>query len=173
MANLAGAVAHRVGQVLRGLRTTIPGDDAAAVRALLSTAELTLFLGMHPRDRVHAICVMRLLEGEGAASHHLLAAGLLHDVAKGQPRLWDRTLFAIVESLSLRAVDRLAARDGMRWRRAMWALRHHPSAGAALLREAGSSERVVELVAHHIERGGTLASSDSELASLIAADGAC
>jgi hypothetical protein len=182
LASPARTVAYRVGQVLRGFRTTIPGDDAATVRALLTDDELALFLRMHARDRVHAICVMRRLAGEGiagegldheAASRDLLAAALLHDIAKGSPRLWERSLFAIVESLSLRALDRLAARDGMRWRRAMWALRYHPAAGAALLREAGSAGRVIELVAHHTERSSPRAGSDAELAALIAADGAC
>jgi hypothetical protein len=173
LGNPARAAAYRVGQVLRGFRTTIPGDDAADVQALLTGAELALFLRMHARDRVHAICVMRRLEHEGAASRDLLAAGLLHDIAKGNPRLWERSFFAIVESLSPRALDRIAARDGMRWRRAMWALLHHPAVGAALLSEAGSTGRVVELVAHHTERTGPRARSDSELASLITADGAC
>lgn len=157
--------------MLRGLKTTIEAEDAEAVRSLLTSTELELFLRMLPRDRKHSICVMRRLE-QAEGSKDLLVAALLHDIAKGRPRVWDRALFAILESVSLRLVDRLASSHGMRWRRVMWALRHHAAAGAELLRRSGSSERVLKLVERHTERGRT-GEVDRELARLIAADGAC
>lgn len=171
MANPLAVAAYRVGQVLRGLKTTIEAEDAAAVRSLLTSAELEFFLCMQPRDRKHSICVMRRLQ-QAASAEHLLAAALLHDIAKGRPRVRERALFAVLESLSLRLVDRLTSAHGMRWRREIWALRHHAREGAELLRGAGSSERTVELVARHTERVRT-DEPDRELARLIAADGAC
>lgn len=171
MADPLSTARYRVGQVLRGLRTTIEAADAAAVRSLLTPAELQLFLHMHPRDRKHSVCVMRRLE-EHAGSRALLVAALLHDVAKGRPRVWERALFTVLEAVSPRLVERLAARRGMRWRRALWALRHHAQAGAELLREGGSAEAVIALVRGHSERDRPH-QPDSELARLIAADGAC
>lgn len=171
LANPLATARYRVGQVLRGLRTTIGAADAERVRELLTSAELALFLRMHARDRTHSICVMRRLERAGG-SRELLAAALLHDVAKGQPRVWERALFAILESISLRLVDRLASARGMRWRRAIWALRHHAREGAELLRRADSSERVRVLVERHTERPPA-DQANVELALLIAADGAC
>ena len=84
MANPLATARYRVGQVLRGLRTTIGPADAEAFATLLTSAELELFLRIHPRDRTHSICVMRELARDGG-SRPWLAAALLHDVAKGQP----------------------------------------------------------------------------------------
>ncbi len=171
MADPLSAVRYRLGQVLRGLRTAIEPADASAVRSLLTDRELALFLNMHPHDRKHSICVMRRLE-RSEGSRQLLAAALLHDIAKGWPWLWERVLFALLERISSRLVDRVASQSGMRWRRTTWALHHHAQTGATLLRRAGSSERVIALVERHTERGRP-AEDDPELARLIAADGAC
>jgi len=171
LANPLATARYRVGQVLRGLRTAIGAADAKRVRELLTNAELELFLRMHARDRTHSICVMRRLERDGG-SRQLLAAALLHDIAKGQPRVWERALFAILESIPLRLIDRLASARGMRWRRTIWALRHHAREGAELLRQAGSSEALRELVERHTVRPPA-DEADVELALLIAADGAC
>ncbi|MEE8336870.1 MAG: HD domain-containing protein [Dehalococcoidia bacterium] len=171
MADPLSTARYRVGQVLRGLRTTIEAADATAVRSLLTPAELQLFLRMHPRDRKHSICVMRRLEA-AAGSQALLVAALLHDVAKGRPRVWERALFTVLEAVSPRLVERLATQRGMRWRRALQAMRHHAQAGAELLRESSSTEAVIELVRRHSGRDRPH-QPDGELARLIAADGAC
>lgn len=164
---------YRAGQFFRGFITAVDPDDARAVTALLSTAELQLFLAQRPRDRRHAVLTMRHLEriasAEGATpSDELRAAALLHDVGKGALRVEDRVLYVILNALAPDLVDRLAVEHGPRWRRALWQLRHHSTLGATQLTAAGSSPRVVELTAaHHLP---ATPEDDRELAWLVAAD---
>ena len=170
--SLARAI-YRAGQFFRGFVTAVDPDDARAVAALLTPAELQLFLAQRPRDRRHAVLTMRHLERIAATedatpSRDLRAAALLHDVGKGPLRVEDRVLFVLLESISLSLLDRLADERASHWRRALWRLRHHAALGAARLTAAGSAPRVVELTAtHHLP---ATPEGDRELAWLLAAD---
>ncbi len=168
---------YRVGQVFLSLRSAATPPAIAELRELLSEAELACFVAMTPRDRHHSLDVMRRVRerssaGGAPASRDLLAAALLHDVGKGRLMLRDRVAFVLLYAVSERLGDALGTERGPRWRRALWRIRHHARLGAAQLTEAGSSARVVELVARHIvaKREGT--GGDRELALLIAADDA-
>jgi hypothetical protein len=176
---------YRARQLLWGLRSAIDPDDAREVRELLSSAELPLFLRMEPRDRRHSLLVMRRLAREGIPSTHgaadagadpagrdLLVAALLHDVGKGRLALWHRVIYVPLHAAVPPLLDRLA-REGSGWRGALWRLRHHAPLSAALLREARSAERVVELVERHLTPpAAARAAGDAELLALIAADSA-
>ncbi len=166
----AARARYRVSQVARGFRTYLTPAEIRALRALLGPAELALFAAMHPRDRRHSIDVLRWLEvtsGTEAPSAELKRAALLHDVGKGQLALTDRVAFVLLEALSPRAVSLLGSRDGARWRRALWTLRHHAALGGERLAAAGSDARVVALVRRHT---APPSASDAELARLIEAD---
>lgn len=166
--------AYRVRQFLRGMRSLLSPDEAARVRALLTDAELRLFLQMEPRDRRQAVDVMHWLERRTQPSDDLLVAALLHDAGKGVLNVWDRVAFVLLEALSPTLVDRLADEYGPRWRRALWMLRHHARLGAELLAAAGTRPRVVELVARHDEPlRAPSAEQDPELRWLMLADDAC
>ena len=161
----------RVRKTLRGFWPSLSAAEAGDVRALLSARELALFLGMEARDRRHSADVMRWLRERTQPSEALLAAALLHDVAKGPLRLGERIAFSLLAARSPALVDRLARERGPRWRRAFWTLRHHARLGAALLVDAGTRPRVVELVARHSRRGdGVPSEADGELSWLMAAD---
>ncbi len=168
---------YRTGQVVLSLRAAPAPSAIVELRELLSEAELACFVAMAPRDRHHSLDVMRRVRerssaGGAPASRDLLAAALLHDVGKGRLLLRDRVAFVLLYALSERLGDALAAERGMRWRRALWRIRHHARLGAAQLIEAGSSPAVVELVARHIVAKREGAGGDRELALLIAADDA-
>jgi len=169
---------YRIAQLGRALRTAVTPEDARAIGALLSAAELQLFLAMRPRDRRHAVETMRLArraasEAGAVPSNDLLVAALMHDVGKGTLRVEDRVLYVILRAVSLRLVDRLAREPGAlavssaHWRQALWRLRHHAALGAALLHAAGSHPRVIELTAIHHDPP---ASDDRELHWLLVAD---
>jgi putative nucleotidyltransferase with HDIG domain len=163
-------VRYRGGQFFRGLRTRFSAQEMAAVRALLSPAELRIFLAMEPRDRRHSYDVLRWLEvtaGSQPPSDALRKAALLHDVGKGQLWVWDRVAFVLLEAASPRFGSGFGAPHGSRWRQALWRLRHHARLGADMLTEAGVDTRVIELVAGHTGAG---AGTDRELARLIEAD---
>ena len=163
---------YRAGQLVRGLRTALSPRELIAARSLLSARELQLFAGLHPRDRRHSMDVMRWLEARTRPSRELLVAALLHDVGKGQLRVLDRVAYVALNAISPRLVDGVAREHGPRWRQGLWRLRHHPQLGAERLIEAGSSQRVVELVAAHIRADGA-EQTGVELAWLRSADSAC
>jgi HD domain-containing protein len=164
---------YRAGQFFRGFITAVEPDDARTVAALLSPAELQLFLTQRPRDRRHAVLTMRHLERiaalEGATpSDELRTTALLHDVGKGPLRVEDRVLFVILEAVSPDLVNRLADEHAARWQRALWQLHHHATLGAQQLTAVGSSPRVIELTSiHHLP---VTSEDDRELAWLLAAD---
>ncbi len=163
---------YRAGQFARGFRTTLSPEEVATARALLDTRELQLFAGLHPRDRRHSMNVMRWLETRARPSRELLVAALLHDVGKGQLHVLDRVAYVVLNAISARLIDRIARERGPRWRQGLWRLSHHARLGAERLVEAGSSPRVVELVAGHIRADGAEQASE-ELVWLRSADSAC
>lgn len=168
---------YRTGQAFLSLRSEAAPSAVAELRELLSEAELACFVAMERRDRRHSLDVMRRVRERSSASgfpasRDLLAAALLHDVGKGRLLICDRVAFVLLYAVSGRLGDALAAERGMRWRRALWRIRHHARLGAAKLIEAGSSPPLVELVARHIVAKREGAGGDRELALLIAADDA-
>lgn len=137
-------------RALRVARALAPGfappDDAWAKR-VLSPAEYALYLTMDPRDRHHACTVARLvLRREPAASAELVRAALLHDVGKSLApyRALDRVVAHLYRPRHLPPEPRLTGLKGV-WQLGL----HHDLYGARLVREAGGSERVAELVERH------------------------
>ncbi len=171
---LAHRARYRIRQVLWGLRSAIAPADASEVRQLLSPAELALFAAMGPRDRRHSLLTMRRLERDAAParpSRDLRVAALMHDVGKGPVALWHRVAHVLLRALSPALLNRVA-REGRGWRGALWRLVHHARLGGALLREAASSPRVIELVEAHLTSPAAAAEmGDAELIALIHADG--
>lgn len=160
---------YRARQVLWGLRRGIASPDREAVTALLSPEELRLFAAMEPRDQSHAVRTLRWLERARAGSgRELRVAALLHDVGKGRLALWHRVAYVLLAALPGSPLDRLC-RPGAGARGALWRLRHHAALGGALLREAGSAPRVVELVERHLTPRA--AADDPDLRALMEADG--
>ncbi|MCK9496273.1 MAG: HDIG domain-containing protein [Dehalococcoidia bacterium] len=161
---LAGGLArarYRVHQFTRGLRPHLAPGEIAEAREVLSEAEFRLFMGAQARDRRHSVDLYRLLLSAGA-SRPMLVAALVHDVGKGDIATWHRVAFVILGPLN----GVLAAPSGPRWRRALWRLRHHARLGAEMLRRAGSSARVVEIVERHTDARV----EDAEIEAFIRAD---
>ncbi|RLT35276.1 MAG: HD domain-containing protein [Chloroflexi bacterium] len=156
---------YRARQFFRGFRTTLAPHEIGLVHARLSEAERELFDAMQAGDQRHSVDLALWLGPE--ASDTLLTAALLHDVGKGPVHVWDRIVFVLLGGLGDRARGWLEAERGGRFRRALWRLEHHAALGAALLRAAGSSPRVVELVERHT---AAPPHDDEELSRLIAAD---
>lgn len=152
---------YRVRQFTRGLRPHLSAHEVAEARGRLSEREFALFLNAQPRDRRHSMDLYRLLRQQGASDAALVAA-LVHDVGKGQIATWHRVAFVALGPLA-RVV---ASNRGPGWRRALWRLREHARLGAEMLRRAGSSPRVVEIVEAHTDAS----SADAEIEAFIRAD---
>lgn len=165
---------YRTWQFLHGLRPALAPSEIAEARHRLSAQEFAMFLAADARDRRHSVDLCILLERDGVgdrpASDHLLRAALLHDVGKGPLSVWDRVSFVLLNAALpplARQCERAAAAGGSRWQDALWRLRHHAALGAALLEEAGSPPRVVEIVRRHT---GPVPPDDPELSAFIRAD---
>lgn len=131
-------------------------DDHLAKR-LLPAAEYGLYLKMDVRDRDHACTVTKALLAEHPdASSELLRASLLHDVGKMKARYnpFSRIFAALYTPSAIPAKPRLSGIRGL------WQIkRHHHRYGAQMIREAGGSERVAQIVArHHAPAGDAEAS---------------
>lgn len=141
--------------------------ELAFARERLSQEAFELFRSQHPRDIVHSTNTARWLVARGYDNADLLAAALLHDVGKGHQRRLDRVAYVVSEWL--KSEDRAGSHGSrLEMRRAMARSRDHSEAGARMARDAGVSERIIELILnHHAEADG-----DAMLALLQQADAA-
>lgn len=128
-------------------------DDRFA-RERLSPAEYRLYRRMDPRDRQHGCEVARrLLRAHPNAPDRLVRAALLHDV--GKVVMPYNPLHRV--AVHLWTPRHLPARPLSRGLRGAWQVKlHHHRYGADLIRRAGGSPEVAELVErHHDPRGDT------------------
>lgn len=114
--------------------------------AWLRPPELALFDAMHVADRRHGLDVVAALRRAGVDDRDVLAAGLLHDCAKGETGAGPRVAWSLGEAFGP-WVHRLAARVPG-WGPALDRLRDHAEASAARLEGAGLPAHAVELVRH-------------------------
>lgn len=114
--------------------------------AWLSPAELALFDAQHVADRRHGLDVVAYLRRAGIRDRDVLAAGLLHDCAKGDTGAGPRIAWSLGEAYGPRVVA--AARLVPGWSAALDRLRDHAEASAERCAGVGLSERAVELVRH-------------------------
>ena len=133
---------YRVRQFFRALAawTTPPGR--AEVEALLTPAQAALFGRMSRYDQLHGLNVARTLRAAGYEHSDLLAAALLHDVAKsaGPLRLWRRAAIVLLRAFAPRLLAWLArpAERGQ-WRYPFYLHRVHAEVSARQGEEAGGS----------------------------------
>ncbi len=98
-------------------------------------------------DERHAQRTAEALRRMGA-DEELIAAGLLHDVAKpSETRLWHRIAAVVLETVAPRVRARMARGDGVFAR-----YLDHARRGAEQARAGGASERIIGLIARHHER---------------------
>lgn len=126
-----------------------PSDsDWEIARTRLDENLFALFARQHPRDVVHAATTARWLLARGYDNPDLIAAALLHDIAKGQQRRLDRVAWVATGWVRLAPI--LAdPRSRLELRRAMARTRDHSRVGAEMLAAAGAAPRVVGLTARH------------------------
>jgi hypothetical protein len=161
--------AYRTRQFLHAL----PGVSRAVVdeglSAQLTPAQLALFRRMQPSEQAHAWRVYQKLIAAGQHDPDLLTAALLHDAGKSlHPlRLFDRVVIVLARRVFPRRFRDWSRSEPRGLRRPFVVAKNHPEWGAALAREADSSERAVELIRRHQEKPPL---EDTLLAALQAAD---
>lgn len=153
----------RVAQLIGHLTARVTAGEEALAWRVLPPAAWRLFAGMPVADRRHALDVARDLLARGHDDRELLAAALLHDVAKGRClRLWHRIGGVLLEAAAPRLLRRLASPAPRSWRHPWYLFVHHAALSADGALAAGCSPRTADLIRG---RGG-----DAAQAALDAAD---
>ncbi len=146
-------VRYRVQQFLAALHAHVTPAEVAALHGVLPAAGLALFCRMPVADQRHSLDVCAALRQQGYADPDLLAAALLHDVAKaGHIHLWHRVALVLLKSNApgQRVLARLARPVPTRsLRYPFYVSVHHPTLGAQQALAAGCSSRTAWLIAHH------------------------
>ncbi|MCB0250132.1 MAG: hypothetical protein KDI07_16275 [Anaerolineae bacterium] len=145
---------YRVRQFLASLRPVITAEEWHTVAGWLTPSAGQLFERMSPRDQRHSLNVAETLVAGGYDQPDLLAAALLHDVAKSvQPgkrlRLRHRVVIVLLNAANPQWVKRLAGENPGSWRYPFYVYLNHPAMGAVLVEEAGCSPLTTELVRRH------------------------
>jgi len=126
-------------------------EELAHVQTVLSPTLFDLFCQMLPFEQAHAIRVYQRICEQGHTDPDLIAAALLHDVGKARVHLrpWERALYVLGEALLPEQADRWGDREPKGPLRGFVVREQHAAWGAAMAEEAGASERLVRLIAHH------------------------
>ena len=114
--------------------------------AWTTPAELQLFDAMHVADRRHGLDVVAWLRRAGVTDRDVLAAGLLHDCAKGDTGAGPRIAWSLGEAFGDWIPAAAARLPG--WSAPIDRLRTHAEASAGLCAAAGLPAFAVELVRH-------------------------
>jgi len=169
---------YRVRQFFRALLAWTTSPARAEVEALLTPAQAALFGRMRRYDQQHSLKVARALRAAGYEHPDLLAAALLHDVAKsaGALRLWHRVAIVLLRAFAPRWLAWLARpAEWGQWRYPFYLHRVHAEVSARQVAEAGGSFLTVWLIARHqlpVEQGENDPDGDEKrlLAALQQAD---
>ncbi len=119
-------------------------QERAALAAWTRPTELALFDAMHVADRRHGLDVVAHLRRAGVTDRDVLAAGLLHDCAKGDTGAGPRIAWSLGELFGPRVLAVAARVPG--WGPVIDRLAHHADASANALAAAGLPARAVDLV---------------------------
>jgi hypothetical protein len=172
-------ILYRVRQFLGSLWPRITPDEQSELSRWLPPQAVAVFRQMTLRDQRHSLIVLRRLQGAAPDQPDLLAAALLHDVAKtAQPgrriRLHHRVLVVLMNATRPGWVQQVARNDPGSWRYPFYLHLHHPDLGARLAEQAGCSALTVELIRRHQEKLTHAPRNETErlLALLQAADDA-
>jgi hypothetical protein len=124
-------------------------QERAALAAWLRPEELELFDAMHIADRRHGLDVVGVLRRSGVTDRNVLAAGLLHDCAKGDTGVLPRIAWSLGEAFGpwVHRIARLVPG----WSPALDRLRDHAEASAVLVAGAGLPAYAVDLVRYQAQ----------------------
>jgi hypothetical protein len=141
--------ARKARQLRSHVTARVSDVERVELAAWLRPEELALFDAMHVADRRHGLDVVAVLRRSGVRDRDVLAAGLLHDCAKGDTGALPRIAWSLAEAFGPRVLS--VARRVPGWNAALDRLAGHADASAELVARAGLPPFAVELVRHQAE----------------------
>jgi hypothetical protein len=147
-------VLYRVRQFLGSLWLQITPDEQSELSRWLPPQAVDIFHQMTLRDQRHSLNVLHQVQQAAPDQPDLLAAALLHDVAKtAQPgrrvRLHHRVLVVLMNAVRPGWVRQVARDEPGSWRYPFYLHLRHPELGAHLAEQAGCAPLTVELIRRH------------------------
>ena len=149
MASPASWWARKARQLLAHVTARVSDIERREVAAWLRPEELALFDAMHVADRRHGLDVVAVLRRSGVRDRDVLAAGLLHDCAKGDTGALPRVAWSLGEAFGPWVLD--LARRVPGWDAALERIARHADASADLVAGAGLPAFAVDLVRYQAE----------------------
>jgi hypothetical protein len=141
--------ARKARQLRSHLTARVRPAERVALAAWLHPQELDLFDAMHVADRRHGLDVVAALRRSGVTDRDVLAAGLLHDCAKGDTGVGPRVAWSLGEAFGPWVWRAASVVPG--WGAALDRLRDHAEASAAMVEAAGLPPHAVELVRYQAD----------------------
>jgi hypothetical protein len=127
----------------------VSDDERRMLAAWMTPTELALFDAQHVADRRHGLDVAAYLRRAGVRDRDVLAAGVLHDCAKGDTGFAPRIAWSLGERFGPWVLVPARAVPG--WGAAVGRLETHAEASADLCAAAGLAPRAVDLVRYQAE----------------------
>ena len=134
------------------LTANVRPEEHRMLAAWTTPAELALFDAQHVADRRHGLDVVAYLRRAGVSDRDVLAAGLLHDCAKGDTGAGPRIAWSLGEKLGPAVLAPARLVPG--WPAAIERLRVHADASADALAGIGLAPGAVELVRQQADPAG-------------------
>lgn len=146
-------IAYRVRQFLSTLFERPDPELRRQARATLQPPLWALFQQLPPPEQAHALQVYQDLKSDGQRQPDLLAAALLHDIGKIRAPLsvYEKVVVVLAKWLVPRPARQWGQGAPTGWRRPFAVAQQHPAWGAELVRSAGASATLTELIARHHE----------------------
>jgi hypothetical protein len=134
------------------LTANVRPEEHRRLAAWTTPAELALFDAQHVADRRHGLDVVAHMRRSGVTDRDVLAAGLLHDCAKGNTGAGPRIVWSLGEKFGPRVLGPARVVPG--WSAALERLRVHADASAEALAATGLAPNAVELVRFQSDPSG-------------------
>lgn len=147
-------ITYRLRQGLRALFAFSQPLDLDLAAHYLSPRLLEVFRHLNRGEQLHSLNVLRTVLAQGSTPADLAAAALLHDVGKSRWSLSvaQKTWAVIVHRLAPSLFERWSrGSESSFWHRPFVVYAHHPAWGAQLVAQAGASESLIWLIAHHAD----------------------
>lgn len=144
-------IIYRTHQFLNAMGSAPQVADLALVESILTPPLLALFLQLKGNEQAHGLRVLKRLSEAGHTHPDLQIAALLHDVGKSRfsLSLGGRILIVLAHHLAPKSVKAWGDCEPKGWKQVFVIAEKHPAWGAEMVRQAGASPLVVNLILHH------------------------